>query len=195
MSFPDHVWVFLHEFRSLQGEAIEEFRRNRRTFERVIEQILQDGVDAGEFEVKNARLTSLGWLGLHNYIYIWFHESGSFTPEEVAECFSDIFLLGVSARRLAGAAADDLFAQSALEHLPGCVAWEVRLPHDDPRRDLEVRQPFAREPIKVLASTAPRLERRTTATTSSPRLSSGAPTTATSSTSGCSSSAASTSAQ
>ncbi len=46
----------------------------------------------------NVRLASLGWLGLHNYIYIWFHESGSFTPEEVAECFSDLFLRGISAR-------------------------------------------------------------------------------------------------
>ena len=98
VSYPDHVWVFLHEFRSLQGEAIEEFRSSRRTFERVIEQILPDGVDAGEFDVGNVRLASLGWLGLHNYIYIWFHESGSFTPEEVAECFSDLFLRGISAR-------------------------------------------------------------------------------------------------
>ncbi len=95
VSFPDHVWVFLHEFRSLTGDAADEFRRKRRTFEAAIEQVLQMGIDAGEFEVSNVRLAGLGWLGLHNYIYIWFHDRGSFHPEQIADQFADIFLHGI----------------------------------------------------------------------------------------------------
>ena len=97
-TFPDHVWVFLHEFKSLQGEAAQEFRKNRRTFERAIERILIDGVDAGEFQIENTRLAALGWLGLHNYTYIWFSAKGPFSPELIAENFADIFIKGVARR-------------------------------------------------------------------------------------------------
>jgi len=97
-SFPDHVWVFLHEFRSLQGQAAEDFRTSRRTFERAIERILIDGVDSGEFQIANTRLTALGWLGLHNYTYIWYHAGGPFTPDLIADNFADVFLRGVQAR-------------------------------------------------------------------------------------------------
>jgi AcrR family transcriptional regulator len=96
--FPDHVWVFLHEFRSLHDEAADEFRKNRRTFERAIERILVEGVDAGEFEIANTRLAALGWLGLHNYMYIWHHPGGPFTVDLIADNFADIYLRGVQKR-------------------------------------------------------------------------------------------------
>ena len=96
--FPDHVWVFLHEFRSLQGEAADDFRKSRRVFEQAIEQILQDGVDSGEFKIESPRLAALGWLGLHNYTYIWINEKGPFSPDKIAEHFSNIFLSGVLVR-------------------------------------------------------------------------------------------------
>jgi TetR/AcrR family transcriptional regulator, cholesterol catabolism regulator len=99
-SFPDHVWVFLHEFRHLRGQAAEDFRKNRRVFERTIERILVDGVDSGEFEVANTRLAALGWLGLHNYVYIWHHIGGPFTPDLIADNFADIFLSGIRHRQL-----------------------------------------------------------------------------------------------
>jgi AcrR family transcriptional regulator len=97
-SHPDHVWVFLHEFRSLQGQAAEDFRTSRRAFERAIERILIDGVDTGEFQIANTRLAALGWLGLHNYVYIWHHAGGPFTPDLIAENFADIFIRGVQTR-------------------------------------------------------------------------------------------------
>lgn len=96
--FPDHVWVFLHEFRSLQGQAADDFRKSRRAFERAIERILVEGVDAGEFAVANTRLAALGWLGLHNYMYIWHHPEGPFGVDLIADNFADIFLRGVQVR-------------------------------------------------------------------------------------------------
>src|SRR5580692_8774395 len=35
--YPDHVWVFLHEFHALTGESAEQFRRRRHEYERRIE--------------------------------------------------------------------------------------------------------------------------------------------------------------
>ena len=92
------TWVFLHEFRSLHDEAADEFGKNRRTFERAIERILVEGVDAGEFVIANTRLAALGWLGLHNYMYIWHHPGGPFTVDLIADNFADIYLRGVQKR-------------------------------------------------------------------------------------------------
>src|SRR5256885_7148489 len=47
--YPDHVWVFLHEFHALTGKRTDQFRDRRRAYERQVEAILQAGIDAGEF--------------------------------------------------------------------------------------------------------------------------------------------------
>ena len=45
--YPDHVWVFLHEFPALTGERAQQFRRRRRAYERRVEAVIQAGVDVG----------------------------------------------------------------------------------------------------------------------------------------------------
>lgn len=96
--YPDHVWVFLHEFRHLQGEAATNFRIQRRAFEGHIETILVDGRTSGEFKIDDTRLAALAWLGLHNYIYIWHHPSSPFTADIIAEQFGSMFLDGIRSR-------------------------------------------------------------------------------------------------
>ena len=39
--YPDHVWVFLHEFPALTGERAEQFRERRRAYERRVEAVLR----------------------------------------------------------------------------------------------------------------------------------------------------------
>src|SRR6516162_11328145 len=74
--YPDHVWVFLHEFPALTDERAEQFRGRRREYERRVETTLQAGIDAGEFRPVDSRLTALAWLGMHNYTYLWLKEGG-----------------------------------------------------------------------------------------------------------------------
>lgn len=93
--YPDHVWVFLHEFRHLEGEAATNFRIQRRKFEEHIETILVAGRESGDFKIDDTRLAALAWLGLHNYIYIWHHKGSPFTAEIIAEQFGNMFLDGI----------------------------------------------------------------------------------------------------
>src|SRR4051812_36583230 len=60
--YPDHVWVFLHEFPALTAERADQFRRRRRAYERRVQGVLQAGIDAGEFRKVDAKLTALAWL-------------------------------------------------------------------------------------------------------------------------------------
>jgi len=93
--YPDHVWVFLHEFPALTGERAEQFRVRRREYERRVEAVLQAGVDSGEFRDIHPRLTALAWLGMHNYTYLWLKPGGLMSARDVAKPFADIFLRGI----------------------------------------------------------------------------------------------------
>src|SRR5438874_4066029 len=93
--YPDHVWVFLHEFHALTGERVDQFRGRRREYERQVEDILRAGVDAGEFRDIDPWLTARAWLGMHNYTYLWLQAGGRVTARDVAKPFADIFLRGI----------------------------------------------------------------------------------------------------
>src|SRR6478752_6035983 len=56
--YPDHVWVFLHEFPALTGERAATFRERRREYERRVEGVLQAGVESGEFRELDPWLTA-----------------------------------------------------------------------------------------------------------------------------------------
>jgi AcrR family transcriptional regulator len=94
--YPDHVWVFLHEFPALTDARAEQFRVRRREYERRVEAVLQDGIDSGEFRDVDARLTALAWLGMHNYTYLWLKAEGRLTAGDVATRFADIFIRGIA---------------------------------------------------------------------------------------------------
>jgi AcrR family transcriptional regulator len=94
--YPDHVWVFLHEFPALTGERAEQFRGRRREYERRVEVVLRAGIDSGEFRDVDPRLTALAWLGMHNYTYLWLKTGGRLSARDVATSFGDIFTRGIA---------------------------------------------------------------------------------------------------
>src|SRR5437868_127665 len=94
--YPDHVWVFLHEFPALTDERAEQFRVRRREYERRVEAVLQDGIDTGEFRDVDPRLTALAWLGMHNYTYLWLKPGGRMSARDVAKPFADLFIRGIT---------------------------------------------------------------------------------------------------
>jgi AcrR family transcriptional regulator len=94
--YPDHVWVFLHEFPALTAERADQFRTRRQDYERRIEAVLRAGTDTGEFRDVDPWLTARAWLGMHNYTYLWLKSGGSVSARDVAKPFADIFLRGIA---------------------------------------------------------------------------------------------------
>jgi AcrR family transcriptional regulator len=97
--YPDHVWVFLHEFPALTGDRAKEFRRRRRQYESRVEAVLRAGVESGAFRELDPHLTAMAWLGMHNYTYLWLKPGGRLSAKDVAEPFADIFRQGIAGRR------------------------------------------------------------------------------------------------
>jgi len=96
--YPDHVWVFLHEFQALTGSRAVQFHERRRTFERAVEVILEEGIASGEFRELDPKLTALAWLGMHNYTYLWLKPDGALSARDVAASFADMFIDGIAAQ-------------------------------------------------------------------------------------------------
>jgi AcrR family transcriptional regulator len=94
--YPDHVWVFLHEFHALTGESAEQFRRRRHEYERRIEDVIEEGSTSGHFRQVDPRVTARAWLGMHNYTYLWLKADGRLSAEQIATAFADIFVRGLT---------------------------------------------------------------------------------------------------
>jgi AcrR family transcriptional regulator len=94
--YPDHVWVFLHEFPALTGERAERFRVRRRAYEDRVEGVLRAGVDCGEFRDLDPWLTARAWLGMHNYTYLWLELDGHLSARDIAEPFHELIMHGIA---------------------------------------------------------------------------------------------------
>jgi AcrR family transcriptional regulator len=94
--YPDHVWVFLHEFPALTAERAQQVRVRRREYERRVEAVLQAGIDSGAFRAVDPRLTAMAWLGMHNYTYLWLKPGGRLSARDTAKPFADIFIKGIA---------------------------------------------------------------------------------------------------
>ncbi len=95
--YPDHVWVFLHEFPALTGERAARFRERRRGYEQRVEAVFLAGVESGEFRELDPWLTTRAWLGMHNYTYLWLKAGGRLSARDVARPFAEIFMRGIEA--------------------------------------------------------------------------------------------------
>ena len=93
--YPDHVWVFLHEFPALTGERADKFRERRRLYEEAVEAVLRAGVTSGDFRDLDPWLTARAWLGMHNYTYLWLKTDGRLSAGDVAKPFADLFRRGI----------------------------------------------------------------------------------------------------
>jgi TetR/AcrR family transcriptional regulator, cholesterol catabolism regulator len=93
--YPDHVWVFLHEFPALTGDRADQFRKRRQAYERRVEDVLRAGVATGEFRDLDPWLVARAWLGMHNYTYLWLKPEGRLSARSVARPFAEIFMRGI----------------------------------------------------------------------------------------------------
>jgi hypothetical protein len=97
MNHLNPVSVYLHECRNLAPQRLEEVLAVRKHYERVLMQILEDGVIAGEFRPINIKLVMFGLLGMLNWTHQWFSPDGEFTPAEIAATLADLALGGLVA--------------------------------------------------------------------------------------------------
>lgn len=106
----DHVWVFLHEYRQLQGDLRAKFREKRGCFETFIRDVLAEGRAQNMLRGQDVDLATLAFLNLHNYTYQWVGGRQGLGVEALSAFYCEIFLNG-------------------LLHQPGLAPAEAELEH------------------------------------------------------------------
>jgi TetR/AcrR family transcriptional regulator, cholesterol catabolism regulator len=91
------VTVFLNEWRwlAINEDLWPAVRQKRRKFERIIERTIRVGIRDGIFESDSPRLSTLAFLGTHNFVYQWLREGGRLTPDEISSHFVRLFFDGI----------------------------------------------------------------------------------------------------
>lgn len=77
----------------------EEFLDMERTYQRLWEEIIRQGIEEGTFEpTLNPRITGFAIVGLCNWMHKWYTPGGLMKPAEIASLFARIVLFGTLKR-------------------------------------------------------------------------------------------------
>jgi TetR/AcrR family transcriptional regulator, cholesterol catabolism regulator len=99
-----HLFVYLREREAVKRRFREMIGFSPKEYERLWQQILNEGVDSGEFRPDlDIPVASYGLLGMLNWSYKWYDPQGRLKIGEVAEEFTALALAGLAAGRPATA--------------------------------------------------------------------------------------------
>lgn len=68
------------------------FIQRRDYFENLYRQVVQAGIDTGEFYPVDAAIFTRTMLGAHNWVSVWFRQDGPLNGEQIAGMIADTFL-------------------------------------------------------------------------------------------------------
>jgi len=92
------VTVFLHERQLLTSDRWREVVAKRDAYQRIVEDIVSEGIESGVFRPVPLKVATLGLLGMTNWGYQWFRSNGPLTADEIADAFADMVIEGLRER-------------------------------------------------------------------------------------------------
>ncbi|WP_316015259.1 TetR/AcrR family transcriptional regulator [Roseobacter sp. HKCCA0434] len=98
----EKVFIAYMELRNLSPENFAEVERLRRSYEQVVQDILEAGVAEGACAPLDTRLTSLALIAMLTGVSTWYRDGGRLEPEAIADRYVDMTLRLVGARVAAG---------------------------------------------------------------------------------------------
>ncbi len=92
---PDETQVTDSEIRSLTKGKYDRIVKQRRNYEKIFIQIIEEGIEQGVIVVNDVKLASIAILQMCTGISYWFNEGGPLTMEEVADEYISFSCWGV----------------------------------------------------------------------------------------------------
>ncbi|MGP3534233.1 TetR/AcrR family transcriptional regulator [Microbacterium sp. RD1] len=89
--------IITRELPSLSSDHFAEIRALRREIETTMEDILRAGVAQGDFHLGDPHMTMVALLSLGLDIARWYREAGEWTPERIADYYTELALRMVGA--------------------------------------------------------------------------------------------------
>jgi TetR/AcrR family transcriptional regulator, cholesterol catabolism regulator len=91
--------IFLREETHLSKESRRKLRTFEHSFDAKLTKLIQSGIDAGDFKVKDAQLASLAVGGMIRWMHRWYREDGRVPADEIAGFMADFALGAVACAR------------------------------------------------------------------------------------------------
>ncbi|MFD2677839.1 TetR/AcrR family transcriptional regulator [Camelimonas lactis] len=94
-----HEWIAIssREVAHLPADVDQRIRDMQGDFDRIVRDIIKDGLREGVFDVEDPAIVCLGIAGMIIWIHAWYRGSGRLTPEQIADSMAR------SALRMVGA--------------------------------------------------------------------------------------------
>lgn len=95
-----NIAIYFREEKNLEPAALTEINALRKRFDRVLSNLLTEGVAAGEFDVADVNLAALAIGGMISWAYTWHRPEGRLPLDEMCERMADLTLqmVGVPSR-------------------------------------------------------------------------------------------------
>lgn len=94
--------IYLRESYALDDERQERIARENSAYNRMFEELFQEGIESGEIRNMDPKLATRIMLGACNWFYRWYDPSGPKPMSELTDVFADLLFKGVEARKGAG---------------------------------------------------------------------------------------------
>jgi TetR/AcrR family transcriptional regulator, cholesterol catabolism regulator len=79
------VAVFFRDENSLEPEQLAVINERKGLFDEALAGLLQEGADAGEFDLVDARTTALAIGGMISWTYLWYRPQGRLSAETLMD--------------------------------------------------------------------------------------------------------------
>jgi AcrR family transcriptional regulator len=93
-----NIAIYFREEKNLAPDALAQINTLRKKFDRVLSKLLAEGVEAGEFDIKDVSLTALAIGGMISWAYTWHRPEGRLALDDMCERMADLALQMVGAR-------------------------------------------------------------------------------------------------
>jgi AcrR family transcriptional regulator len=93
-----NIAIYFREEKNLAPDALAEINALRKKFDRVLSNLLAEGVAAGEFDIADMNLAALAIGGMISWAYTWHRQEGRLALEDMCQRMADLALQMVGAR-------------------------------------------------------------------------------------------------
>ena len=93
-----NIAIYFREEKNLAPNALAEINALRKKFDRVLSNLLTEGIAASEFEISDVNLTALAIGGMISWAYTWHRPEGRLALDDVCQRMADLALQMVGVR-------------------------------------------------------------------------------------------------
>ena len=97
MQRPDAVFIAYMELRNLSEENFTAIEALRRSYEDALEAILKQGVETGQFTLRDSKIATLAVIAMLNGVMTWYRSGGRLSLDEVESVYWDMVRKSVTA--------------------------------------------------------------------------------------------------